>query len=477
MNRRPFGKRWSLKNTLLASLLGLTLTLWASSAAIVYVEAQRESDELFDQSLVETAHLLLSLVENEVREHGLAQPISLPMKGHVNPHRYLLFQVLDEQQRVLYKNDGAPDAALSAGAPDGFSWTTISGQDWRLYTLWDDSHELALVVAEPTSHREDISSRFFYKIVIFGTLLALIATAAIWWSVSRVLRVLQHCADEVALRTPNDLAEVSLGGAPQEVHPLLLAINRLFGRVRLTMEHEQRFTADAAHELRTPLAAIKTNLQVLKRARNSEERDEFIAGLSTSVDRASRLVDQLLTLEKLDPQSGIVTAPEHGDLAELLHEQADHWRASCARQQLSLQLDIASTPCALHADSMHMLIRNLMENALRYTPAHGQIAIRCGQGQGPDSGLSYLCIADSGPGIPADMQQRVFERFFRLAGAALPGSGLGLSIVARIAERHGAQVRLDSGLGGKGLAVSVWLPAIRAGAGTDMPPTSVPAST
>nr|WP_315255137.1 ATP-binding protein [uncultured Duganella sp.] len=446
------GKRWSLKNTLLASLLGLTLALWASSAAIVYVEAQQESDELFDQSLVETAHLLLSLVENEVREHGLSQPISLPMRGHVNPHRYLLFQVRDQHQRVLYKNDGAPDAALSPDAPDGFSWTTIHGQRWRLYTLWDDSHELALVVAEPTSHREDISSRFFYKIVIFGTLMALLATAAIWWSISRVLRVLQNSADEVAARTPNDLAEVSLGGAPSEVHPLLLAINRLFGRVRQTMEHEQRFTADAAHELRTPLAAIKTNLQVLKRARSVAERDEFIAGLSTSVDRATRLVDQLLTLEKLDPQSGTDTAPDAGDLADLLREQAEHWQHCCAQQGLALQLDIAAAPCALHADSMRMLIRNLVDNAVRYTPAPGRIAISCGR----ENGASYLRVADSGPGIPAEMQARVFERFFRLAGAALPGSGLGLSIVARIAERHRARIQLGAGLDGQGLAVTLF---------------------
>ncbi|MYM85450.1 sensor histidine kinase [Duganella sp. FT50W] len=357
MSGNVFGKRWSLKRTLLASLLGLTLTLWTSSAVIVYLEAQQESDELFDQSLVETAHLLLSLVENEMREHGLAQPISLPMKGHANPHRYLMFQVRDANQRVLYKNDGAPDGMFSPETPDGLSWIRIGGKRWRLFTLWDERHELALVVAEPTSHREDISSRFFYKIVIFGTLLALLATAAIWWSVSRVVRTLQTSAEEVAARTPNDLAEVSLNGVPSEVHPLLLAINRLFGRVRQTMEHEQRFTADAAHELRTPLAAIKTNLQVLKRARSVEERDEFIAGLSASVDRATHLVGQLLTLEKMDPQSGTVTTTNAGDLADLLREQSFYWRDSCSH--LDLQVEIAPAPCVLHLDSMRILLRNL----------------------------------------------------------------------------------------------------------------------
>lgn len=452
MTGNVFGKRWSLKRTLLASLLGLTLTLWASSAAIVYVDAQQESDELFDQSLVETAHLLLSLVENEVREHGLAQPISLPMKGHANPHRYLLFQVRDINQRVLYKNDGAPGDVFSPEAPDGLSWTRIGGKRWRLFTLWDERHELALVVAEPTSHREDISSRFFYKIIIFGTLLAALATVAIWWSISRVVRALQASADEVTARTPNDLAEVSLSGVPSEVHPLLQAINRLFGRVRQTMEHEQRFTADAAHELRTPLAAIKTNLQVLKRARSAEERDEFIAGLSASVDRATHLVGQLLTLEKMDPQSGVTTTPDAGDLADLLREQSSHWREQCP--QLDVQLGIAPAPCALHVDSMRILLRNLVENAMRYTPSPGTIIISCGQ----RDGRSFLCVADSGPGIPQEMQDRVFERFFRLGGASQPGSGLGLSIVARIADRHRAQIRLSPGIAGRGLSVTVTLP-------------------
>jgi two-component system sensor histidine kinase QseC len=238
------------------------------------------------------------------------------------------------------------------------------------------------------------------------------------------------------------------------MYPLLLAINNLFARVRRTIEHEQRFTADAAHELRTPLAAIKTNLQVLKRARTEAERDEFIAGLSTSVDRATRLVDQLMTLEQLDPQDGAATALAQGDLATLLREQADHWQAACAHDGLALTLDTSAAPCSLHADSLRMLIRNLADNAIRYTPAPGAIAIHCGQ----RNGASFLDIADSGPGIPTDMEERVFERFFRLAGAHLPGSGLGLSIVQRIAERHGAQVKLGPGLQGAGLRVTVTFP-------------------
>ena len=447
---------WSLRRTLLTVLLGLTLALWVGSAAIVYVEARRESQELFDQSLTETGHLLLSLVAKEAREHGLTGPIDLPLRGQPNPHHYLLFKVRDAQQRVLYRNDAASDIALSRSAPDGLSWTTIAGQRWRLFSLWDPQRSLQLLVAEPTSHRDDISRGFFYRIALFGLLLVALATVAIWWSIHRVFRVLQASADEVSARTPDELADVRLAGAPDELHPLLLEINRLFGRVRHSRDNEQRFTADAAHELRTPLAAIKTNLQVLQRARSADEREEFIAALGASVERATRLVNQLLALARLDPQAqetALALVP--GELAHLLAQQTPQWQALAAPYRLSLAVNLAPAPCALDADSLQMLLRNLVENALRYAPAPGAVEISCGM----EAGRSYLRVADTGPGIAKDMHERVFERFVRLGGKQLPGSGLGLSIVRRIAERHGAVIVLGAGLQGRGLAVTLVFPA------------------
>lgn len=448
-------RSWSLRRTLLAVLLGLTLLLWVGSAAIVYVEARRESQELFDQSLTETGHLLLSLVEKDVREHGLTGPIDLPLRGQPNPHHYLLFKVRDARQRVLYRNDAASDIALSRSAPDGLSWTTIAGQRWRLFSLWDRQRSLQLLVAEPTSHRDDISRGFFYRIALFGLLLVALATIAIWWSIHRVFRVLQVSADEVSARTPHELADVNLSGAPAELHPLLLEINRLFGRVRHSRDNEQRFTADAAHELRTPLAAIKTNLQVLQRARSAQEREEFIAALGASVERATRLVNQLLALARLDPQAQeAVLALAPGDLAPLLARQEAQWQALAVPYGLALTVSMAPAPCALDADSLQILLRNLVDNALRYTPAPGAVAVSCGV----EEGRSYLRVADTGPGIAPEMHERVFERFVRLGGAQLPGSGLGLSIVRRIAERHGAHIVLGAGLQGRGLALTVIFP-------------------
>ncbi|MBY0243261.1 MAG: sensor histidine kinase N-terminal domain-containing protein [Burkholderiaceae bacterium] len=438
---------------LLGVLLALTLILWGGSAFIVYLEAQQESQELFDQSLAETAHLLLSLAENEATEHGTALAINLRIPERPAYHRYLLFQIRDAQQRLLYKNGGAPSVAFSPGAPEGYSWVQFGEQRSRLYTSWNADRTVQIQVAEPNSHREEISGRFFYKVTVFGTVLAILAGLAIWWCVSRVFQVLQVSANEVGARTPNDLADVPLRGAPSEVLPLLLATNRLFGRVRQSMEYEQRFTGDAAHELRTPLAAIKTNLQVMQRARSVAEREEFIAGLNTSVDRASRLVDQLLTLARLDPQASDGVALADDDLATLLNEEQAHWQSLAAGHQLLVQM--AHAPCRIERESLRMLLRNLVDNAARYTPVPGRIVVSCGQ----SDGTSYLRVADSGPGISAAMQGRVFERFFRVAGTQAPGSGLGLSIVRRIADMHRAEIRLDAGADHIGLVVTVRFPA------------------
>ena len=458
MNRvsMTVGRRWSLRRTLLALLLGLTLVLWSLSALIVYFEVEQESQELFDQSLSESGQLLLSLAAQEVQEHAAGIPLVMAAQENSNHREYVLFQIWSSGQRMLYKNAGAPDTPFTESTVNGFSWTVINGQRWRIYASWNDSRRLQIQVAEPASHRKEISTKYAYKLAGFALLIVTVAAVSIWWSVNLVFYVLQKSANEVARRTPNDLAEVSLAGAPSELEPLLLAINRLFGRVRRTMEHEQRFTADAAHELRTPLAAIKTNLQVIQRARNDAERDEFIGGLSVSVDRANRLVDQLMTLAKLDPDHLQQADLKEDDLSMLLAEQRSSWHEQAQRQGLTLQIELAPGPCRLNRELVMIMVRNLLDNAFRYTPKGGRVllASRC-----KDDGVC-LTIADSGPGIPVAMRERVFERFFRLAGANLPGSGLGLSIVRRIADAHGASILLLDGEGGVGLMVEVHFPRV-----------------
>ncbi len=445
---------WSLRRTLLTMLLSLTCAVWAGSALLVYLEADQESQELFDRSLTETAHLLLTLAAHEVEETEHLGQIALDEHDDRLHGQYLMFQIWDHDGRLRYKSSAAPMTAFSA-ADDALGWARVDGRRWRTYASWNRDHTLQIQLGEPASHRQEISQRFAYRTASYALLAVLLLAAAIWWSVNRVLAALQRSASEVAERTPSELREVSVAGAPSEVQPLLLAINQLFGRMRLTLEHEQRFTADAAHELRTPLAAIKTNLQVIQRARSDAERNEFLLGLGASVDRASRLVDQLMTLARLEPHNGSHPALRPLDLGALLTSQLPALHEQARQRGLQFEAQLAPAPCRADPDSLLILLRNLCDNAMRYTPAGGSVRLACWS-EGPQTCLS---VADSGPGIPEAQRERVFDRFFRLADASLPGSGLGLSIVRRIADAHGASIELGAGLNGAGLGVLLRFPA------------------
>ncbi|MFZ6747342.1 ATP-binding protein [Undibacterium sp. Ren11W] len=450
---------WSLRRTLLAILLTLTISVWGVSAVIVYLDADQESQELFDQSLSETAHLLLALAGHEVEERmAIDGSSTLVESSHETHIQYLLFQIWDAEKRLRYKNRGAPDQPFATDNSTGFGYATVNGQRWRIYTTWNAEHRLQIQVGEPSAHRKEISGRFAFKLLFFALLIIPLLAGAIWWAVNRVFQVLQVSANQVAQRTPNDLQLVSLAGVPAEVRPLLQAINRLFERVSNTLEHEQRFTADAAHELRTPLAAIKTNLQVIQRARNEGERAEAIEGLGASVDRATRLVEQLMTLARLDPQTNKEQAQNQQwqslDMAQLLTAQLPIWRLQAEKSQLIFSVDLQAAICALNQDSFLILLRNLLDNAFRYTPAGGEVRLSCRI----EEGLACLTIADSGVGIAPAMRERVFDRFVRLAAASKPGSGLGLSIVKRIVEAHQASIVFSEGLNGAGLTVEIRFP-------------------
>ena len=267
----------------------------------------------------------------------------------------------------------------------------------------------------------------------------------IWLATWRGLTPLDTVAREIASRQADKLEPVAPASAPGEIRPLVEAINGLFVRVEHALESERRFTADAAHELRTPLAALAAQAQVVQRARNAEERDHAVEQLIASTRRAGRLVDQLLTLARLDPDNTAVS--EAVSLDRLAEDVCATHGAEAVEKAIALELDAMPATVTGSTDMLRILLRNLIDNALRYTPAGGRVTVSVAPG--------ILSVTDTGPGIPATERERVFDRFHRLAGQDTEGSGLGLSIVARIAERHGATVELGAGEGGKGLRVAV----------------------
>ena len=277
---------------------------------------------------------------------------------------------------------------------------------------------------------------------------------AIWLGVGAGLRPLGELRRELARRGPGDLARLDAARAPVEIEPLVAELNRLFGRIDQALARERRLTADAAHELRTPLAVLSTQAQVARRASSDAARNEALDAIVAGAERAARLAEQMLTLARLESGQGS-GALQRAELRERVRAVI----AEAAPRALAKGLDIAledGPPVALecHAPLLAVLARNLVDNAVRYTPAGGRVRVAVAG----DPGVARLEVTDNGPGVPPQELAHLGERFHRLAAEGEAGSGLGLSIVLRIAELHRGRVRFAAGPGGAGLAVSVELP-------------------
>ncbi len=442
--------RWfSLRRRLLALLLGGVTLGWAVSLALSYHDAHHEIDEIFDANLVQVAQMLLALASEFDGDDDIAR---LP----ADVHRYqkkIAFQLWSREGHLLLRSKYAPTAPLTR--EPGFSEALGANQSlWRYFTQWDEERELLAVVGENHEGRQELAGHIVGRLLVPALLgLPLLATW-IWFATRRALAPIDAIADQVQRREPQHLAPLIPPSAPVEIRPLLVALNGLLARVDLALEGERRFTADAAHELRTPLAALTVQASVAARARDSAERDHALAELTRGTKRASHLVEQLLTLARLDPNLGMARSPVR--MGELAAEVCADQAGLALAKGIQLELD-AGDPVDVpgNADLLRILLRNLVDNALRYSPPDGQVLIELKS----LAGKVRLSVSDNGPGIPAVQRIQALERFHRLVGQEVEGSGLGLSIVARIAEQHGARLELTDGLargtGGWGLGVVV----------------------
>jgi len=274
----------------------------------------------------------------------------------------------------------------------------------------------------------------------------------VWWVVSGSLEPVARVRKQVARRQADDLSPVSEAGLPDEVRPLVHELNLLFGRVRTAFDAQQHFVADAAHELRTPLAALRLQAQSLDRAADPEARKVAVGRLTAGIDRATRLVEQLLVLARQEASAATGAARQQVDLAELARRTVGDLVGLAQAKNVDLGLQHADAACIDgQPDALHILLRNLVENGVKYTPHGGtvDIAVRAAK----DS--VEVVVEDSGPGIPPEERERVFDRFYRVAGSEAAGSGLGLAIIKAIAERHGASLKLDKSERLGGLAATV----------------------
>lgn len=434
---------FSLRKRLLALLLGGVTVAWLGTLVFSYLDAHHEVDELFDAQLAQAAQTLLALASHEEGEHIE----DLGDAGH-KYQRQLRFQLWSADGRLLLRSQNAPETSLTAVS--GFSETS-TGNDghWRHYSQWNSENNLQIQVSENHRIRDELIGQIAWRL-LFPALLGLpLIGFWVWLATRHGLSSLDSIAREITQRDPQQLHALTPEAAPVEIRPLLDALNDLLGRVGHALDNERRFTADAAHELRTPLAALLAQLQVAQRARNDGERTQSLDQLQAGLHRAAHLVEQMLQLARLDPEHGL---PDAGPVS--LTAIAEDVCAELGKDILERQIDFvleADGEARIHgkAEWLRVLVRNLLDNALRYTPKGGMIKVSI-RGLSEDVELE---IADNGPGIPHEQRAEVCQRFHRLDQTGQPGSGLGLAIVARIVELHGARLQLDDSPLGKGLSV------------------------
>jgi two-component system OmpR family sensor kinase len=436
----------SIRRTLLVWLLvGLTaIGLLASGAT--YVAARREAGDLLDVQLKQLAYS--TRIDDLIRGR---QP-DFAARNMPNDHGItdLVTQIWDRNGVLVYWSQ--PGMGLPIPDTEGYSTVHHEGRDWRVYTMVQGSH--ALQVAQAQDQRDALATqtaiRSLAPFVAFLPLFALL----IWVGVGRGLQPLRTMSEAVAKRRPDAMSPINERGLPEELTPLAHSLNELLARLDAALGAQRRFTADAAHELRTPLAALKLQLDMARRAVDASDREAAYADLDAGVNRASHLVDQLLTLARIEPEA-MAARTVDCDLADLAREAIVARDPVAADKGVDLGL-ARSAPARVRGDpaSLAILMSNLIDNALRYTPRGGRVDVVVDVAD--DAAL--FNVADSGPGIaPAD-RQRVFDRFYRGEAAPEAGSGLGLSIVKRIADAHHATIELDAPPGGTGLVVTVRFP-------------------
>lgn len=421
----------SLRARLLLAVLGLLAVAVLGVGSITYRNVRAETEALFDYQLRQMA---LSL-----RNQGEVAPAQA--SALVDEQLDFVVQVWTSDGRAIYAT--RRHEALPQRAQLGFADVSVGGAVWRSFSVAMPGR--VIQVSQPLGIRRRLAADAAWRAVLPLLLLAPFMAAAAWWLTALALRPLQRVAADVRRRDAQSLAPLPADGLPDEIAPLVVALNALLQRLGQSLDTQRAFVADAAHELRSPLTALKLQLQLLQRAGSEAERNAAADTLAAGIERAARLVEQLLTLARTEP--GAAAAPLQAlDLSELVREAvADTVPLALARgTQFELQAD---APVMVQGDraALHALVRNLADNAVRYAPAGSRVELRVAQ----DGGVPLLQVDDAGPGIPPAERERVFDRFYRRGLADEPGTGLGLAIVRSVAQRHGATVTLDdSPLGG-----------------------------
>lgn len=441
----------SLRLRLLVFLLAAIAITAAVQGVLAYRSALVEADALFDYQMQQTAYALRAGLPPDAKASGSALP------EYRNDE--LIVQVWTNEGLRIFES--AVGAALPQKAVLGFTEVQARGITYRVFSLQTRSQviQVAQDMAARRAMARALALRSLLPLAVMAPLLAL----AVWWAVGRLLAPVERVRGQLAARRPDDLVPVSEAGLPSELRPMVHEFNALLARVQQAFEAQQHFVADAAHELRSPLAALKLQIQGLQRAGDADARATAIARLTGGIDRATRLVEQLLALARQEAQLASGAPAQPLVLADLLRQAVQEAAPAALQRGLDLGLaplsaEVDAARVSGHAQALAILLRNLLDNAIKYTPEGGRVDVALLA----TPGELTLQVDDSGPGIAPEERERVLQRFHRGAqrpgeGQPVTGSGLGLAIAESIARMHGTRLVLGSAPGTGGLRVRVSL--------------------
>ena len=442
----------SLRTRLLIFILAAIVLAGAVQGALAYRGALAEADTLFDYHMQQTALALRSGLPVD------AQGLGPGLDPEDENHEFIVQVWTNEGLRIF---ESAVGAALPQIAVLGFTDVQARGGTYRVFSMQTRSQ--VIQVAQNMAARRSMARTLALRTLAPLALMAPLLVLAVWWGVSRSLAPVERVRGQLAQRRADDLSPVSDAQLPDEVQPLVSELNLLFERVQRAFDAQQHFVADAAHELRSPLAALRLQLQGLQRAGDDAARAAAIERLSSGIDRATRLVEQLLTLAR--QEAGAAAPGAHAEPVDLQAvAQLALADVAPAAQARSIDLGLLDSDAAAvpgNAEALRMLVRNLLDNAVKYTPSGGRVDLQIRRaGDGP---AVEVTVEDSGPGIAEEHRGRVMQRFVReTSDGGAPGSGLGLAIVQTIAQAHGAAVALDASPRLGGLRATVRWPAAAA---------------
>lgn len=436
----------SLQGRLLMLVLAVVAGVWLATAVLTWRDVRHELDELLDGHLAQAAALLVAQVHDIDDDHGIDTPVL---------HRYaprVAFQVFHEGRLVSRSANASAVPMIAPGRKfrTGFRTVTIDGTAWRVFAAYGEERDVQVYVGEQAASRTSILWAVL-RSTLWPTAVALpLLALAVWWAVAHGMAPLRRLGRTLAERRPDALDPVVLDGATSEMRPAIDALNQLFARIASLLESERRFTADAAHELRTPIAAIRAQAQVAMAESDDAMRRRALQHTLDGCDRATRLVEQLLTLSRLEAAGLPAMAPV--DFAELARRMVAELAPRAVAKGQALEFETAGD-CRIPGNDtlLAVLVRNLVDNAVRYSPSGARVTVSVRE----RDGRVALEIEDSGPGLADAELGRLGERFFRALGGAESGSGLGWSIVRRIAAVHRLEVEAARSTILGGLAVRV----------------------